>query len=104
MEILSLGPVPYSEPCAQLGTPNYSDTAWRECQAFVQQLLRQFGEPPSGAKLRISRNPHDFGSYFDVEVRFNPDSVEAVDWAFAVEDGLPARWDELAQQELARTP
>lgn len=100
-EELSLAPVPLDEPCAQLGEPDYSARARRECRAFIGQLERQFGEPPSGACLKITQNPHDFGTYLDVEVIFDDSVEEAVEWAYNIEANLPASWDEAALAELA---
>jgi len=100
-EELSLAPVPIDEPCAQLGDPDYLTRARKECRAFISQLTREFGEPPSGARLKITQNPHDFGTYLDVEVQFDDSVEEAAEWAYKVEANLPANWDEAALAELA---
>ena len=97
---LNLSPVPVGEECAQLGAADYSSRARKECTAFINQLKREFGEPPVGASLRITQNPHDFGTYLDVEVRFDDDVEEANEFAYKVEGGLPEFWDEEARKEL----
>ena len=99
LDSLSLSPTPAGEECAQLGDPDYSSRARKECRAFINQLIREFGEPPSGVGFRISQNPHDFGTYLDVEVRFRDDD-EAVEYAYNLEANLPEYWDEEAHKEL----
>jgi hypothetical protein len=49
-------------------------------------------------KFKITRNPHDFGEYFDVEAIY--DNEEGTKWAFNVEANTPEYWDEIAKQEL----
>jgi hypothetical protein len=100
-ETISLSPVPVGEDCAQLGEPNYSTRARKECAAFAQQIMREHGQPPAGATLKITHNPHDFGTYLDLVVVFDSDSEEAAEWAYAVEATLPENWDEEALKELA---
>ncbi len=91
---LSLGPTPYEEPCQQLGSPDYSEAeAKKECRRFIDLLRSKFGDEPPGAKLKITRNPHDFGEYFDVVVQYDPNVEEAVEYAFRLERELPGNWD-----------
>jgi len=97
---LNLSPTPIGEDCAQLGDVDYSSRARRECRAFIQQLIREFGEPPAGASLQISHNPHDFGTYLEVEVQFSDTDEEASEFAYRVEGRLPEFWDEEARKEL----
>jgi hypothetical protein len=98
---LSIGPVPSDEQCEQLG-PNYSPTRARsECKAFMAQLIRQFGAPPPDAYLRIKANPHDFGSYLEVEVVYSDEDEDAVKYAFDMENNSPTQWDAEARRELA---
>ena len=101
MEELSLSPVPTDEACAQLGDADYSSRARKESRAFINQLRRQFGDEPSGARFRIAQNPHDFGIYLDVEIRFSDSDETAAEYAYAVEANLPEYWDEAAKLELA---
>ena len=103
MGSISIGAVPSGEDCEQLG-PNYNPTkARRECQAFIDQLRRHFGEEPFGARFRISSNPHDFGTYYEVECRFDENNEEAAEYAFAAED-CPEYWDAEALAYLGRSP
>jgi hypothetical protein len=99
-EHLTIGPSPAGEDCAQVGSPDYAKQARKECTAFVNQLRRQFGEEPDGASLRIKSNPHDFGSYYEVGVDYDPDDEAAVAYALKVEREAPEEWDAEAQKEL----
>ena len=40
MEYIEIGPVPASEPCAQVGTDNYLARSMRECEVFRRMLER----------------------------------------------------------------
>ena len=100
MDSFGLGPVPSNEECAQVGTENYMRRAKIECKTFVSQLERVFPDPPPGVYFRVTHNPHDFGTYLDVEVRFNDDDSEATAFAIKVENETPANWDEIAKKEL----
>ena len=101
LESLSLSPTPVGEECAQLGDLNYSSRARKECRAFINQIIREFGEPPAGAGFRISQNPHDFGTYLDVEIRFSDEDEEAATYAYDIESNLPEFWDEESHKELS---
>lgn len=102
METLTIGSVPYAEPCAQVGSEDYARRARAQCKAFIAQLERSFPCPcPDKAWLFIKSNPHDFGTYYEVEVKFDPECEEACDWAYLLEASLPERWDPEALAELA---
>jgi len=100
LESLSLSPTPVGEECAQLGDSNYSSRARKECSAFINQLIREFGEPPAGAGFKISQNHHDFGTYLDVEISFRDEDEAAAAYAYEIEANLPEYWDEVAHKEL----
>ncbi len=94
MDSLSLGPVPAEESCQQVGTPSYSEAkARKECQRYIGLLRKTFGDEPDGARLRITSNPHDFGSYLDVQIFFNPTDEKAVDYAYRLEKDAPPTWE-----------
>lgn len=103
METLTIGCSPVDEPCAQVGQENYSRQARIECRAPINQLERTFPYtgPDGTAWLFIKSNPHDFGTYYEVEVKFDPECEEACDWAYLLEASLPERWDSEALAELA---
>lgn len=99
-DTLSLGPTPADEPCEQLG-PHYDPTrAWLECKVYIAQLRRQFGKEPGTARLKVTSNPHDFGTYYEVGVRFDDDDEVGQAYAYRLEKESPAEWDEAARLEL----
>ena len=97
---LNLSPTPIGEDCAQLGDADYSVRSRKECTAFINQLKRVFGEPPAGAHFKVTSNPHDFGTYRDVDIQFDDENEEATEYAYRVEANLPEYWDEEANGEL----
>lgn len=94
---------PVDEECAQVGSDDYYVQSRKECRAFINQLRRLHGEEPFGAMLCISANPHDFGTYYEVAVKYEDSIEEAVEYAFKLEDGLPEKWDEEALIELGKS-
>ena len=99
-DCMPLGPVPYAEDCAQLGTPGYYERARKECRAYRNQLRRVFGEPPGNASFVMKSFPHDLGSYHEICVRYDPNNEEESDFAYMCEGNLPELWDEEARKEL----
>lgn len=100
MDELYLGPVPFGEDCAQVGTADYANQAKKECSAYIGQLKRRFGEPPHGARLWTKPNLHDFGTYYEVVVAFDENNEAATDYAYRVEGHSPEEWDEQARKDL----
>ena len=98
---MTIGPTPADETCAQVGAADYAQTARRECRAFINQLLRVFGPEPDGARLFIKSNPHDFGTYYEVAVKYDPASAAACAYALDCEGKAPAHWDAQALDELS---
>lgn len=97
---LELGPTPSNEDCAQVGSEDYAIKARAECRAMIAQLRRGFGPEPEGARLIIASNPHDYGSYLEVAVKFDDNYPQAVDYAFKLESEYPSDWDDTARLEL----
>ena len=102
IERLEIGPTPAGEDCQQLGTPTYDHAAARrECQQFIEAIRRTCGEEPYGARLQITSNPHDFGTYLDVIVRYNDDHDAATEYAYHVEANAPEHWTDEDRAALA---
>lgn len=101
-EYMDLDSSPCDEEGAQVGQPDYTQRAQRECRAYINQIIRMHGPVPEGIGLRIANNPHDFGTYYTVRVYFNTDNAEQKKWAYKVEAGLPAKWDYEAKRELLK--
>jgi len=101
-DYIDIGPTPVDESCEQLG-PNYNPArAKAECRAYINQLRRVYGEEPEGARLRITSNPHDFGTYHEVVCNFDDEYPASVEYAFKLEEGCE-NWDEEARAELNLT-
>lgn len=90
---ITVGPVPSDEPCAQLGERDYELRARRECERFITLIREKLGPEPAGAKLMVKRNHHDFGLYYEVEVRYDRYLDAAVDYAFTVDAKAPQTWE-----------
>jgi len=97
---LELGPTPAMEDCAQVGWDNYVELSKMELKAYKNQLTRMFPNMPEGAYFKINRNPHDFGTYYELAIKYPVDDKEASDFAYMVENNLPENWDEQAKAEL----
>jgi len=100
-DTLNIGSVPCDEDCVQLKSgEDYLPKMKAENRIFIRQLRRVMGEEPDGARLFVKTNAHDFGSYSEVECRFDTDSPESEDYAFKCESEMPAFWDDEALKEL----
>lgn len=93
-EILELGPVPCDEPCEQLGDGYDAVKAKDECKRYLSALRSVYGEEPEGAKLIVKNMAHDFGNYYEVCVKFDPDNDAASEYAYKCESGLD-KWPTL---------
>jgi hypothetical protein len=94
---IEVGPVPFEEECAQVGTADYAARSTLECTVYIRQLHRIFGTPDP-AKLAFVRRsyPHAFGRYHEVVACITGRWDQVFD-----ERKLPARWDHIALAELA---
>jgi len=100
---LYIGESPWAENCVAVGDDMYLVRAREECQRFIDQIRRHYGDEPEGARLYIKSNPHDFGSYLSVECQFlwdpadtEDDMTPSYDYALAVEcddKGVLENWD-----------
>ena len=91
MITIGLGTTPCDEACAQTGvTKSWVYLQHLECEVYRAALIAVHGPPPAGVTLAIRAHRHDFGSYTELEARFDDDAT-ARDFAAAIEDGL-GRW------------
>ena len=97
---LSLGPTPAGEPCAQLGSANYEKLSRIELRAYANQINRLFPNMPYGVQLKKQRNIHDFGTYYELAIKYLEDNEDAINFAINVENNTPEYWDEEAKIEL----
>jgi hypothetical protein len=98
IEYFELGPTPCDEPCAQVGEEGYEIKARAECKRFITLLIKKFGHPPDGSSYVVKSNSHDFGTYYEVAIKYNTNSSNKnmMDYMFKVEDNLPYSWDDEA--------
>ena len=69
-DVLYIGPCPAEEDAVQIGEPDYPQRAKAQCRAFIEGIRKTLGHEPEGARLSVASQPHDFGSYYEVVVRF----------------------------------
>lgn len=91
---ITIGPAPAGEPCAQVGDPEYKQKAVKECERFIKQLKKQFGNPPLGATLTIKGHYHDFGVYHEVACVYFEEFPEAEQYCFKLEAEVPEHWED----------
>ena len=93
IDYLEIGPVPADEDCQQCGTPDYNAVAAREeCYRFIRAIRITVGHEPQGSWLTVRSNEHDFGTYYEVNVKYDDNYPEAIDYAFKVESEAPTTW------------
>ena len=99
---IDVGSAPTHEDCAQVGSPDYAARSVKECQTYIRQLRRLFGDEPDGAHLSVRANPHDFGTYYSAVCYYNESLPASVDYAFRCEGEMPQQWDAISRQELQK--
>ncbi len=99
----TLGAAPSEEACVQLGDTNYVARARAEIRAFRGQILRHCEANkhplPNGVVLVNKAKLHEFGTYYELDVRYDPDNDTHccfIDW---LDNTAPSEWDEAAKQE-----
>ena len=93
-DYVNVGSSPANEPCAQLGTDDYSRVARAECKRFIEVIRAALGPEPDGARLYVKGNAHDFGTYYEVVCEYDEEKPESVDYAYRCESDAPADWPE----------
>ncbi len=105
METLELGSSPSNEDCAQVGTDDYQERERVEIKAYINQLKRHliaegFADYEEYVTLKKKGCPHDFGTYYEVAVKYDESVERAVEIAYWLEGNLPLNWDKEAIAEL----
>lgn len=98
-----LGPSPHAEECAQLGAEGYELRARRECRAFIAQLRRMAehaGVALDGVMFFTKASYHDFGTYYEVAIRYDDRDEAAEILAEWIDSNVPTRWDDEARRAL----
>lgn len=89
--IIELGPCPSEETPVQVGTNDYAMRAREECRRYRELIQQKHPQMPKGVKLLISGHEHDFGRYYEVDVKTD---AGFEDWAFHIERNLPEKWSD----------
>ena len=87
---------PYGEDCVCVGEDDYLRRAKAECNRFLAQIRKHYGQEPGNSYLDIKKNPHDFGTYLSIEFYYEADNEEEVDYGFDIEGdlkGVLETWD-----------
>jgi hypothetical protein len=95
-----IGSTPSAEDCQQVGETYDKWKARLECEVFRNQIRRQLGKEPEGARLKLKTEYHDFGSYIELVCEFDDELPESVDYAFRCESDAPEHWDVQSVIEL----
>lgn len=88
-----LGPAPSEEDCAQVGRDDYEERARRECMAYIEAIRKVVGMEPEGARLRVARQAHDYGSYLEVVCEYDGNSPDAANYAARCDEQAPTTWE-----------
>lgn len=93
LETMNIGSCPVEEPCVSVSSDVLYMNAMRmECRLFRAALQRVHGiADDNGVSLVISSNPHDFGSYLEVDAKYADDNDDAASFACDLENGF-AYW------------
>lgn len=92
-DFINIGPTPFEEDCAQVGSPNYQKEGKEECLRFCSLLQRMY---PAGV-FKVKSFPHDFGSYYEVVAYFDTENEEQEEAAFEAESCEYGTWEELEE-------
>lgn len=99
---LEMDCTPLDEPCLNAG----EDTEMQkiEAHAMRDQIERVFGPYPDGFYIKLNRNHHDFGIYYDLQLCYieSTEEVESPseEFTYMLESNWPKVWDEIAKEEL----
>lgn len=95
-DYIEIGSAPYGEDCVQVDSKtDYLPAMLAECKRFKEMLEKRFPIPANlegKAWFFVKSNPHDFGSYLEVAVKYHPDDEQAVEFALFVEGNVPETW------------
>jgi hypothetical protein len=98
-DYVDLGPVPAMETASD--APKQPELNRAECRIY-KAMLERLHPVPEGvdAYYCIQSNPHDFGSYREVGIKYNENDRAAGNWAWDMQDNSPSNWDDQARKEL----
>lgn len=99
-DYFNIDSTPTEEKCAQIGSVD--TTVLRlEAIAFRDQLERQFEPFPEGFTIKLNKNYHEFGTYYDLQLWYQDgDETPSLMKALDIESNVPEHWDEEAREYL----
>ncbi len=104
VDTLNIGAVPPEESCTQVGADSYTRLAKLECSLYREQLTEEINTewPDIGCRIRlvIQSCAHDYGTYHEVEARYDPEDPIAVAQALYCEGEASGVWTASRQQVL----
>lgn len=101
MDSLTLGATPADETCVgvEYGIPLQR----AECRLYREAIQHHYADRwQPGCSLIVRSNPHDFGVYLEVEVRFEESNDAQTDFAFNLESNVPTKWSDFRDAEEKR--
>ena len=99
-EEVEIGCTPNNEECYPMGKEQHEYFNKIECRALIGQLKREQPELTDLVRLKIMRNSHDFGIYYEVGAVASLSDEEALEAAWKLQDLLPEQWDKEAIKYL----
>ena len=100
MNYMEFDTTPSDEPCASLGEANYHLRSLLEFEAISCQLKRQFPKIMDKVQIKLGVCEHDFGTYHEVRLRWDPLLADSEKSVFKMESNWPEKWDDEARQFL----
>lgn len=100
-DYVSLASGPIGEDVVQVTRDGgYTEAMKEECKEFAGLLRRVFPwSEEVGIEFVVKGNPHDFGTYYEVNARVPANSEKSYDYAYWIQDNLPMTWDESTPKE-----
>lgn len=98
IDYIEIGGSPSGEDCVQVSRhSDYLPAMRAECKRFKEMLEKRFPVPSSlegKVWFSIKSNPHDFGSYLEVVVKYDMEDEQASEFALFVESNTPETWSD----------
>jgi hypothetical protein len=100
MDYMEFDTAPSEEKCASVGEDNYYIKAKMEYDALVNQIKQIFGLVPETVSFRFKGCPHDFGTYYQLMIKYDENNEAAEEYIYKIENEFPKFWDKEAKRQL----
>lgn len=94
----AIGTTPSEELCAQVGQDCYAELVRLEIRLYkdllVEELVKQFPDVGVQIRFKTSTHSHDFGTYHELDVVYDPENPVSVDQAYWCESAPIMFWPE----------